>query len=78
MSRCWTTVFSGGGKAFDFVDRAGDGFEFHDDVAEELAGSGVADGAFVAEFFEFADVVENGGGEEQIDDRARGNALPRP
>ena len=67
MSRCWTTVFSGGGKAFDFVDRARDGFQFHDDVAEELAFGGVADGALVAEFVELADVVEDGGGEEQVD-----------
>ena len=67
MSRCWTTVFSGGGKAFDFVDGAGDGFEFHHDVAEKLAGRGVADGALVAEFFEFADVVEDRDGEEQVD-----------
>ena len=59
------------GKSGDGVDGAGDGFEFHDDVAEELAFGGVADGAFVAEFVEFADVVKHGGGEEQVDDRAR-------
>ena len=50
--------FEGRGEILDVVDRAGDGFEFHDNVAEQLAGGGVADGAFVAEFFEFADVVE--------------------
>ena len=67
MSRCWTTVLSGAGKLGDGVDGAGNGFDFHDDVAEQLAGGGVADGAFVAELFEFADVVEDGGGEEQVE-----------
>jgi len=34
------------------------GFEFHHDVAEELAFDGVADGALVAKFVELTDVVQ--------------------
>ncbi len=55
------------GKIWDGVDGARNGFDFHHDVAEELAFGGVADGALVAEFVEFADVVKHSGGEEQIE-----------
>src|SRR5713101_6833834 len=41
-------------KTFDGIHGLGDGFEFHHDVAEELAFDGVADGALVAQFFELA------------------------
>src|SRR5947209_13164182 len=59
--------FGRGGEAVDFVDGAADGFELHHDVAEKLAGGGVTDGAHVAELFELADVVKDGGGEQEID-----------
>ena len=59
--------FEIGRKAGDGVHGFVDGFEFHDDVAEELALYGVADGAVVAELVEFADVVENGGGKQEIE-----------
>src|SRR6266704_325600 len=54
------------GETFDGVHSFRNGFEFHHDVAEELAFDGVADGAFVAEFVELADVMQNRGGEEKI------------
>src|SRR5947209_7432908 len=54
-------------KAFNLVDRTRNRFEFHDDVTEQLARRGVADGALVAEFFEFADIVQNRSGEKQIE-----------
>ncbi len=55
------------GEAFDFVDRARDGFKLHDDVTEELPRRGVDNGAFVAELFELADIVEDARGEQEID-----------
>ncbi len=59
--------FQVGGKADDGVHSVGYGFQFHDDVAEELAFVGVGDGAVVAEFIEFADIVEHGGHQKKID-----------
>ncbi len=53
------------GKTLDGIHGVGDGFQFHDDVAEELAFGGVADGAVVAEFVELADVVEDGDGQQK-------------
>src|SRR6266700_8000027 len=46
--------FQVGGKTLDGVHGFRNGFQFHDDVAEELAFDGVADGAFVAELVELA------------------------
>src|SRR6202040_4187274 len=43
------------------------GFKFHDDVTEKLARRGVADGALVAQLFELADVVQQRGGEQEIE-----------
>src|SRR6266571_2905322 len=47
------------------------GFEFHHDVAEELAFHGVGDGAVVAKLIEFANVVENCRCQEQINVKLR-------
>ncbi len=58
--------FQIGGKTFDGVHGFRNGFEFHHDVAEELAFDGVADGPFVAQLVEFADVVQNRGSQQQI------------
>src|SRR6266700_3629254 len=55
-----------GGKTLNGVHGFRNGFQFHHDVAEELAFDGVADGAVVAEFVEFANVVQNRGGQQQI------------
>jgi len=54
-------------ETFDGVHGFINGFKFHDDVAEELSFDGVADGAVVAELVEFADVVEDGGGKQEIE-----------
>jgi hypothetical protein len=53
--------FQGRWETGDVVDGASYSGDFHDDMAEEIAFHGVADGTFVSELFEFADVVENGG-----------------
>src|SRR6266568_3592742 len=58
--------FQVGGKTFCGVHRLRNRFQFHDNVAEELAFDGVADGAFVAELVELANVVKNRGGQQQI------------
>src|SRR6202162_6678601 len=55
------------GEANDIVHGAGDGFEFHHDMAEQSAFRGVADGTVVAEFFELANVVEHRSSEEKVD-----------
>src|SRR6266581_438 len=59
------------GKTLDGVHGFRNGFEFHHDVAEELAFNGVGDGAVVAKLIEFADVVENCRGQQQIDVKLR-------
>ena len=58
--------FEFGRKTFNRVHEGSDGFEFEDDVTEELTFGSVADGAVVAEFIELADVVEDGNGQQQV------------
>src|SRR6266403_4408260 len=71
--------FQVGRETLDGVHGFGDSFEFHHDVAEELAFDGVADGALVAKFVELADVVQNRGRQQQINVELRvvGSDLPR-
>src|SRR6266705_5057561 len=59
------------GKTLDGVHGFRNGFEFHHDVAEELAFHGVGDGAVVAKLIELADVVENCRGQQQINVKLR-------
>src|SRR6266851_2991478 len=59
------------GKTLEGVHGFRNRFEFHHDVAEELAFDGVGDGAVVAELVELADVVENCRGQQQIDVKLR-------
>ncbi len=54
------------GKTFDGVHGFRDGFQFHHDMTEELAFRGVADGTVVAEFIQLANVMEDGGGHQEI------------
>src|SRR5882757_9846158 len=65
------------GETGNLVNRACDRFQLHHDVAEELPWRGVADGALIAKLFELTDVVEDRGGEQQVDIKLRilrGNA----
>src|SRR5882757_5914983 len=59
------------GETGNLVNRACDRFQFHHDVAEELAWRGVTNGALVAKLFEFTNVVEDRGGEQKIDIKLR-------
>src|SRR6266567_124132 len=58
--------FQVGGKTLDGVHGFRNCFQFHHDVAEELAFDGVADGALVAELVELANIVKNCCGQQQI------------
>ncbi len=53
-------------KSFDGVHGLGNRFQFHNDVAEELAFDGVTDSAFIAKFVKLPDIMQNRGGQQQI------------
>ena len=59
--------FEIGREILDGVYEVCDGFELEDDVSEELAFGGVADGAIVAELIELSNVVEDCGGKQQVE-----------
>ena len=71
---CCTSVFNAGGNpsmASIFLD---DEFVLDQNVPEQLSFVGVAEGTFVAQFFQFSDVVKHGAGQQEVRGPLRDNA----